>query len=175
MSGAPQAGQQFPTEIEQIACARSPVADAVRTESSCPNGTIARVGFGLASSAFLPTIEQICHNETLAQTHWAKSRIVMSVRKRQLESPTAPLYKTGEFYQNLTDVPRAYTRDAQRMRLQDLLNDTTVVDKYIPANGNSLLLSRFFVSVLKASRLRVHIVTKDLLKSLGVDDTTFKF
>lgn len=136
-----QLDQQYPVDMKEVACSNSPEAVADRTDSICPDGTIARVGFELASSAFLSTVEQICHNESLAQTHWAKSRIVMSVRKRQREIPGTTLLQMDDFYDNVTDLTTAYSRDGQRERLLELLNSPELVDQYIPPNGKFFFLN----------------------------------
>ncbi|XP_011502648.1 PREDICTED: uncharacterized protein LOC105366035 [Ceratosolen solmsi marchali] len=138
------AGTGYSAPVKRISCAQPPLAEANTTSITCPNGTIAHIGFRLQNSGFLPTIDEICHNETLGQTHWAHSKVPISIRKRQRELGL-PTYSTGPFYQNISMNPWIFTKQNQQSRLRTLLNSTALVDIYIPNAGDSYLVESMLV------------------------------
>lgn len=58
----------------------------------------------------------------------------LAVCKRQSNSGV-PKYIREPFYPNITITPSLYTKDSQRQRLTELLNDTALVNMYIPETG----------------------------------------
>ncbi|XP_001601177.1 uncharacterized protein LOC100116763 [Nasonia vitripennis] len=138
-------GTNYAAPFKRIGCTRMPVAEANSTGAICPNGTIAHIGFTLSSSVFVPTIDQICFNDTLGQTHWAHSKVMLAVRKKQKESVGVPTYQAGTFYPNITMSPSLFSRDSERARLMTLLNDSSLVDMYIPLTGDNYLVEGMLV------------------------------
>ncbi|KAJ8667405.1 hypothetical protein QAD02_009068 [Eretmocerus hayati] len=134
-------GSTYPAKISKVNCERPPVPLAESRNTSCTNGTLARIGYSLRSGAeFVSVIDELCHNETLGQTHWAHHTLGSSSRKRQRDLGQAATFVKGPFYQNITVTPALFSKDSQRARLLELIGEQALVDRYVPNNGSDYLV-----------------------------------
>ncbi|XP_015609362.1 uncharacterized protein LOC107274608 [Cephus cinctus] len=122
--------------FENIACTSYPTETARKTSKTCPSGELCEIGFLTDDNIFHRTIE-ICHNETLAHTIVAKSKILAVVDAAQTSFPR-PSFKKGNFYPQIS-MARIYTRVNQRATLATIVDSADLALKYIPNSGNYYL------------------------------------
>lgn len=127
-------GQSF--EYKDLNCTKYPFHTAVRTNKKCFNdATVLDVGFEVGSR-YLKVFE-ICFDEVLERTHYVTHEFTPAYQKHQSNFPRPSFMSSGYF--NGKPVDNLYTRVTQRKTVTQILNSTTLADKYIPETGDFYL------------------------------------
>ncbi|KAL7297576.1 hypothetical protein TKK_0009256 [Trichogramma kaykai] len=135
-------GTNYVAPFGRISCSE-PAQAVARADPNeiCPEGRIGRIGFSLRNEAFLPTIERICFNQLENRPSWAKSTVTTALRSRRA-SVRKPLYRKGEFYENVEIGPETFSIEEQRTRFKALLKKDELVDKYLAIGPKKPALRR---------------------------------
>lgn len=127
-------GQSF--EYKDLNCTKYPFHVAVRTGKKCFNdASVLNVGFEVGTR-FLKVFE-ICFDEVFERTHYVTHEFTPAYKTHQSNFPRPSFMSSGYF--NGKPVDNLYTRVSQRKTVGEILNSTTLVDKYIPETGDFYL------------------------------------
>lgn len=102
------AGRQFKVgknvvDFSKFVCTESSVHSLRRTNNHCSGGVIAEIGFQTDQKWL--HLMRICHNESVASTHWVQYKQLPSNRGYQ-HLDRKPSFKQGDFYEGI-----CYARD----------------------------------------------------------------
>lgn len=97
------AGRQFKVDknvvdFSKFVCITSPEHSLRRTNNHCSDGVIAEIGFQTDQKWL--HLMRICHNETIASTHWVQYKQMPSNRGYQ-HSIRQPRFIQGDFYKGI--------------------------------------------------------------------------
>lgn len=116
----------------RIRCDKPLQARAYSSLQPCQGGRLSKIGF--QSESFIPTINEICHDEKTGSTLWAHVKIPNVIIDRQKEFTGERRFETGNYY-NRIDLRGIYERNSQRNLFEKTLNAKNIADKYFPFTG----------------------------------------
>jgi hypothetical protein len=124
-------------ELSNFACKSYPSHIARYSGNSCYGGTKRHIEIGFEVESGFYKLIDVCFDDVLRTTLYAKSAVVSGIAGNQKEFPR-PSFVQGSFFPGMS-VDTLYTRIKERETFSRLLGSTLLGDKYIGATSDYYL------------------------------------
>ena len=128
----------IPYNFSDFACKSYPAHVAKPSGSKCYDGTKRHIRTGFEIESDFYNLIDICFDDTLYNTLYAKSTVVSGVAGYQVAFPR-PSFVKDEFYPGIA-VDNLYARNSQQQTVSTILGSTELSKKYIADTSNLYLV-----------------------------------